>query len=69
MLARTHDLAAITGLALVATVVSVPEMTLSTLIAALIANQVGGIAPDIDQPTAPFWRNLPVGSFFGRVFD
>jgi inner membrane protein len=69
MLARTHDLAAITGLALVATVVSVPEMTLSTLIAALIANQVGGIAPDIDQPTAPFWRNLPVGSFFGRFID
>lgn len=28
-----------------------------------------GIAPDIDQPTAPLWRNLPVGGFFGRFVD
>jgi len=69
MLARTHDLAAITGLAVVATLVYVPEMRMSTLIAALIANQIGGIAPDIDQPTAPFWRNLPIGHFFGRFVD
>jgi len=69
MLARTHDLAAITALAAVATVVSVPEMTLSTLLIALLANQIGGIAPDIDQPTAPFWRNLPVGHILGKVVD
>ena len=43
-------------------------MTLATIIAAFIANQLGGIAPDIDQPTAPFWRNLPIGKFFGRFF-
>jgi inner membrane protein len=40
---------------------------LSTVIVALIANQLGGIAPDIDQPTAPFWRNLPIGGIFGRM--
>jgi len=43
-------------------------MSLATIIAALIANQFGGIAPDIDQPTAPFWRNLPIGGLFGRFF-
>lgn len=32
-------------------------------------NQIGGIVPDIDQPTAPFWRNLPIGSIFGKVFS
>lgn len=69
MLARTHDLAAITALAIVATAVSVPTMTLSTLLLALLANQMGGVAPDIDQPTAPFWRNLPVGNFFGKFVD
>ena len=69
MLARTHDLAAITTLAVVATVVTVPQMTLSTLLLALLANQIGGVAPDIDQPTAPFWRNLPVGHMFGKVVD
>ncbi len=68
MTARTHDLAAITAL-LVAVLVSVPEgLRLSTLLLAVFANQVGGIAPDIDQPTAPLWRNLPEGHVVGKVF-
>ena len=44
-------------------------MTLATALVALLANQIGGIAPDIDQPTAPFWRNLPIGGAIGRVID
>lgn len=71
MTARTHDLAAITALSVVALSQPLPEMTLGTALIALLANQIGGIAPDIDQPTAPFWRNLPVagilGKFFGRL--
>ena len=43
-------------------------MSLATIIAAIFANQLGGIAPDIDQPTAPFWRNLPIGGLFGKFF-
>lgn len=66
MKARTHDLAAITGLTLVVALVPPPPLSLATILVALLANQLGGIAPDIDQPTAPFWRNLPVGGFFGR---
>lgn len=67
MTARTHDLAAITLLGVV--VLSQPPRTLSlaTAMIALLANQLGGIVPDIDQPTAPFWRNLPIGHFFGRL--
>lgn len=67
MKARTHDLAAITALGVV--VVSQPNLkvSLGTTVAALLANQLGGIAPDIDQPIAPFWRNLPIGGFFGRI--
>jgi inner membrane protein len=67
MKARTHDLAAITALSVV--VISQPtlKMSLGTAIAGVIANQLGGIAPDIDQPVAPFWRNLPIGGFFGRI--
>jgi len=69
VIARTHDLAAVTGLVAVVVIMSpLAPMSLATMIAALIANQIGGIAPDIDQPTAPFWRNLPVGRFFGRFF-
>lgn len=68
MKARTHDIAAAT--ALLGVVVMLPELptvTLSTVFLALIANQAGGIIPDIDQPTAPFWRNLPIGGVVGKV--
>ena len=69
MTARTHDLAAITALGLVVLLEPSRTLTFSTALIAILANQLGGIAPDVDQPTAPFWRNLPVGHFVGRIFD
>lgn len=69
MTARTHDLAAITALGLVVAVWPVHAVTVSTLLVAVLADQIGGIAPDIDQPTAPLWRNLPAGRFVGKTFD
>ena len=68
MTARTHDLAAITALGIVVILQPERTVTLSTAIAAIIANQIGGITPDIDQPTAPLWRNISVGRIFGRLF-
>ncbi len=67
MTARTHDLAAATFLAVLVLAYPQADITLSTLLVALLANQLGGIAPDIDQPTAPLWRNLPEGHFAGKV--
>jgi inner membrane protein len=67
MIARTHDVAAMTALIAVVLAQPLRSVTLATAIAAIIANQVGGIAPDIDQPTAPFWRNLPIGGIFGKM--
>jgi inner membrane protein len=69
MTGRTHDLAAITALAAVVLFEPLRTVTLGTALLAILANQIGGIAPDIDQPTAPFWRNLPIGGFLGRIFD
>jgi len=69
MTSRTHDLAAITALGIVVVTNPLPKITLATALVCILANQIGGIAPDIDQPTAPFWRNLPVGGFFGRIID
>lgn len=69
MTARTHDLAAITALGVVFVLMPGQVMTLSTAIIAVFANLIGGITPDIDQPTAPLWRNLPVGKYLGDVFD
>lgn len=68
MIARTHDVAAITALGLVVLASPVKSLTLGTALVAIFANQLGGIAPDIDQPTAPLWRNLPEGHFVGRIF-
>ncbi len=69
MTARTHDLAAITALGIVFLIIPEQSITLSTIIVAVFANLIGGITPDIDQPTAPFWRNLPVGKYLGKIFD
>lgn len=69
MTARTHDLAAITLLGAVFLSRPLPTMSLSTVLLAIFANQLGGVAPDIDQPTAPLWRNLPIGHLFGRMVD
>lgn len=69
MISRTHDLAAITALGAVLIAVPLPPLNLATVLVAVLANQIGGIAPDIDQPTAPFWRNLPIGGVVGRIVD
>lgn len=70
MIARTHDVAAATALAAAIVVLApLPQLSVATLLLAFVANQLGGIAPDIDQPTAPFWRNLPIGGIFGRVIS
>jgi inner membrane protein len=68
MIARTHDLAAVTTLGVVFLLMPPTTLSLSTAIIAVLANLIGGIAPDIDQPTAPLWRNLPIGRYFGRIF-
>ncbi len=68
MVARTHDLAAFTVLSVIVISMGTITVNLSTAMLALLAVLIGGITPDIDQPTAPFWRNLPVGKYFGRMF-
>ncbi|HUQ85005.1 MAG TPA: metal-dependent hydrolase [Candidatus Limnocylindrales bacterium] len=68
MTGRTHDLAAFTAMGVVIVSNPLPKITLATALVALIANMIGGIAPDVDQSTAPFWRNLPIGGMFGRFF-
>src|SRR5882757_9548035 len=69
MTGRTHDTAALTALVVAVALHPLSNITLATALVALLANQIGGIAPDIDQPTAPFWRNLPIGRLFGRFTD
>jgi len=69
MTGRTHDLAAFTALSFLVVTQPLAHITLATGLVALVSNLIGGIAPDIDQPTAPLWRNLPIGKYVGKTFD
>ncbi len=69
MTGRTHDLAAFTALNLVVATNSPSQLTLATALVGLTANLIGGLAPDIDQPTAELWNRLPAGSIFGRILS
>jgi inner membrane protein len=66
MTGRTHDLAAITALGAALIIYPLPNITLATALTAILANQIGGLTPDVDQPTAPFWRNLPLEGVLGK---
>jgi inner membrane protein len=67
MTGRTHDLAAFTALTVVMTSYPLPEMTLATALVAFSANMIGGLAPDIDQPTAALWQRTRGGNIIGRI--
>ncbi len=68
MTGRTHDLGAFTALTYI--IVSQPLMHigLATTIVAFSANMIGGLMPDIDQPTADLWHKLPAGTVYSRLF-
>ncbi|NTV30975.1 metal-dependent hydrolase [candidate division WWE3 bacterium] len=69
MVARTHDLAAFTTLSIVAAYTPLPQMTMATMLVSLAANFIGGLAPDLDQPTSDLWRRIPAGSIWGRILS
>ena len=68
MTGRTHDLAAFTALTYTIIITHPsPQMTYATFLIAFSANMIGGLAPDIDQPTADLWRRLPAGTVWGKI--
>lgn len=67
MTGRTHDLAAFTALTFVVATSPLPKMTLATAMIAFGANMLGGLAPDIDQPTARLYRNARGGKIFAKL--
>ena len=69
MTGRTHDLAAITALTAVLAYEPLIKLSLATAIVAIAANMIGGLTPDIDQPTAGFWQKIPTGSIIGRIIN
>src|SRR3990172_9344616 len=68
MTARSHDAFAFASLITVATLVPTPEITMPTLVTAIVANIVGALIPDMDQAGNRLWDLLPAGNFLGKVF-
>ena len=62
MTGRTHDLAALTTLTFVVATQPLSPISLATFFTAIAANMIGGVAPDIDQPTGVLWRKRSRGS-------
>lgn len=67
MTGRTHDLAALTTLTFTVVALPLTPMSVGTLFTAIGANMVGGVTPDIDQPTSDLWRKVPAGSIIGKL--
>src|SRR6266436_7815409 len=68
MTGRTHDLAAFTAITYIVATSSLIHMSLATAIVSFSANMIGGLTPDIDQPTADLWHKLPAGGVYSRLF-
>lgn len=69
MTGKTHDLAAFTALNFVVATTVLPQMSLGTALVAFSANMIGGLAPDIDQPTAALWHRMRGGSILGKLMQ
>lgn len=69
MTGRTHDLAAFSALSYIVATTPPERISLATTVVALSANFIGGLTPDIDQPTADLWHRLPLGSIFGKLLS
>lgn len=68
MTGKTHDLAAFTSLVgVIILLPTLPPMSIPTAVVAFGANFVGGLFPDIDQPTSDLWDNFRLGPFVAKL--
>lgn len=67
MTGRTHDLAAATTLVLYIATQPLITMSFAAAVISIGANLIGGVAPDIDQPTGALWHKIPAGTIFGKL--
>ena len=69
MTGRTHDLSAFTALTITLALLSIPHMSLGTAVVAFGANMVGGLAPDLDQPSAKLYSDIRGGRILSKIID
>lgn len=63
MTGRTHDLAAFTSIVAAVSFYQMPPMSLATVLVSLGAAMIGGVMPDLDQPTANFGISFLLDQF------
>jgi len=68
MTGRTHDAIAFASLVTVAAYFPPGDLNMTTIFAAVVANVVGALVPDMDQATNRLWDLLPGGDWLGKVF-
>lgn len=66
MTARTHNAIAVASLVTVAAIYPPTSLDLPTFIAAVIANNIGGLIPDMDTAGNYLWGLLPQGDKLGK---
>lgn len=69
MTARTHDLAAFTALNIA--FLAYPEISLNaaTLLVAVGANFIGGLAPDLDNSSTQLWKQFRGGPILAKILS
>ncbi len=66
MVAKTHNAIAFASLVTIAAFYPPQALNLPTLFGAIIANNIGGLIPDMDSGGNYLWGLLPQGKFLGR---
>lgn len=69
MTGRTHDLAAFTAMTIVMALSPIPHISLGTALVSFGANMIGGLAPDLDQPSAKLYSEIRGGSILAKIID
>jgi inner membrane protein len=68
MTGRTHDAFAFASLITAAIIFSPDNLNMLTLAGCVVAADIGGLLPDIDQAGNRLWDLLPAGNTLGKIF-
>lgn len=69
MIARTHDVGAVALLLTTTVWLKLGTVPTATIIACLIANQIGALLPDIDQASNQLWELMPADRIFSKFLN
>lgn len=67
MTSRTHDAFAFASLITMATLFPPAHVNALTAVTAILAADIGGLFPDLDQAGNKLWDSLPAGNFMGSI--